>query len=185
MSLFEFVTVMISMILALCLGQLLRSVSYLAKTDQQVKWYLPYAMWMVVVLLTVINHWWSLWDLRNLDWSYVSFIYILVAPVLITFATGLMSPVRTSTGQIDLHLHFSRIRKLFGLVFAAYVIFMWFDGPLFTEQQVFGLVGMLHIPILAAHLITAFWDDRRWNIIAPGIVILMLLVIMALRYSGS
>ncbi len=67
MSLFEFVTVMISMILALCLGQLLRSASYLAKTDREVVAYRPYALWFISIVLAVVNHWWSLWDLRDID----------------------------------------------------------------------------------------------------------------------
>ena len=45
MSLFEFVTVMISMILALSLGRLLRSASYLAKTDRDVIAHRPYTFW--------------------------------------------------------------------------------------------------------------------------------------------
>jgi len=36
MSLYEFVTVMVSMILALCLGHVLRSASFLAKTERDV-----------------------------------------------------------------------------------------------------------------------------------------------------
>jgi hypothetical protein len=75
MSLFEFVTVMISMILALCLGQILRSTSLLAKTEKSVVPYLPYTLWSVVLLLSVINHWWSLWDLQSLEWNYASFLY--------------------------------------------------------------------------------------------------------------
>lgn len=90
MSLFEFVTVMVSMILALCMSQLLRNASFLAKTDREIKHYLPCTLWLGVILITVINHWWSLWDLRSVNWSYASFLYILVAPILITFGTGLL-----------------------------------------------------------------------------------------------
>ena len=88
MSMFEFVTVMVSMILALCLGHLLRSGSFLSRTDREVRYYLPYMLWSLVMFLSVINHWWTLWDLRDVDWNYGSFLYILVAPVLVTFGTG-------------------------------------------------------------------------------------------------
>ena len=92
MSLFEFVTVMVSMILALCLGHLLRGVTFLAKTDRPVEYYLPHTLWSIEILLAVVNHWWSLWDLRDVNWSYASFLYILVAPILVSLATGLLAP---------------------------------------------------------------------------------------------
>ena len=148
MSLFEFVTVMVSMILALCLSQLLRNASFLAKTDREIKHYLPYTLWLIVILVTVINHWWSLWDLRNVNWSFVSFLYILVAPILATFGTGLLSPSQSGATPINLKVHFARISRLFSVVFTTYVCFMWFDGPLFAEQRVFGPVGLVHIPLL-------------------------------------
>ena len=185
MSLFEFVTVMVSMILALCLGQLLRSASFLTKTDQQVRGYLPHTLWSVVVLVSVINHWWSLWDLRDIDWSYASFIYILAAPVLITFATGLLSPNRSNTGPIDLQAHYSRVRRSFSPVFMLYGIFMWFDGPLFTEQEVLGPVGIMHIPIIAASVVPAISGESRLNVGAAGVIISVLLVVIVLRYSAA
>lgn len=183
MSLFEFVTVMVSMILALCLGHLLRSASFLAKTDREVINYLPLVLWSIVVLLSVVNHWWTLWDLRDVDWHYGSFLYILIAPVLITFATGLLSPVQSSSDPIDLRAHYSRIRRLFSLVMVSYAGVMWFDGPLFTGQKVFGAVGVLHIPIMAADLVPGISGNDRANAVAASVVIAILLIVMFIRYS--
>ena len=183
MSMFEFVTVMVSMILALCLGHLMRSASFLAKTDREVIYYQPLVLWSIVVLLSVINHWWTLWDLRDLDWSYASFIYILLAPVLITFATGLLSPSHSSSGPIDLRAHYSRVRRLFSLVMVGYGSVMWFDGPLFAGQEVFGAVGALHIPIIAADCVPGISGNDRANALAAGVVLAALLVVMFVRYS--
>ena len=185
MSLFEFVTVMVSMILALCLGHLLRNASFLAGTDREVKHSLPYILWSLVLLLTVINHWWSLWDLRDLDWNYGSFLYILAAPILITFATGLFSPIQPNLGPIDLQAHYSRIRRTFSAVLATYAGVMWFDGPLFAEQAVFGTVGILHIPIIVADLVPSVSANHRVNAVAASTVIAILLFIMVVRYSAS
>lgn len=185
MSLFEYVTVMVSMILALCLGHLLRTASFLAKTDREVRYYPPYTLWSLVLFLSVINQWWSLWDLRDIDWDYGSFVYILIAPILITFGTGLMSPTRTSSGQVDLQAHYSRIRRPFSAVLVAYVIVMWFDGPLLAGQAVFGIVGLLHIPIIAADMVPGISGNRRANAAAAGTVVAMILFIMVVRYSAT
>ena len=183
MSLFEFVTVMVSMILALCLGHLLRSASFVAKTDREITHYAPFTLWSVVILLAVVNHWWSLWDLRDVDWSYASFVYILVARLLVSFATGLMSPNHSNSGPIDLRAHYARIRRLFSAVYVTYALFMWFDGPLFTEQAVFGAVGMMHVPIIAATVVPGVSGNDRANTVAASTVIAVLLVVMVVRYS--
>ena len=183
MSMFEFVTVMVSMILALCLGHLLRSASFLAKTDREVIYYLPFVLWSIVLLLSVINHWWTLWDLRDVDWNYGSFLYILAAPVLVTFATGLLSPFQSTLGPIDLRAHYSRTRRLFSAVMVSYAGVMWFDGPLFADQAVFGTVGMLHVPIIAADLVPGISGNDRANAVAAAAVIAMILIVMFVRYS--
>ena len=185
MNLFEFVTVMVSMILALCLGHLLRGVTFLAKTDRPVEYYLPHTLWSIEILLAVVNHWWSLWDLRDVNWSYASFLYILVAPILVSLATGLLAPTQSSAGPIDLHAHFGRIRVLFAAVMVAYTSFMWFDGPLFAGQAVFGPVGIMHIPIIVACAVPGVTKSYRANLIAPGSVIVALVTVMILRYSAS
>ncbi len=185
MSLFEFVTVMVSMILALCLGHLLRSASFLAKTDREVRYYLPHTLWSLVLFLSVINHWWSLWDLRDLNWDYGSFLYILAAPILITFATGLFSPLQPTSGPIDLQAHYSRTRRAFSAALFAYACVMWFDGPLFAGQAVFGKVGLLHIPIILADLVPGLTSNRRANTAAASTVISILLIIMVVRYTAS
>ena len=138
MSLFEYVTVMVSMILALCLGHILRSVSFLAKSDQEISYYLPHTLWSLLLFISVVNHWWSLWDLRDLNWSYISFLYVLGAPILISFAAGLLSPNRTDSKPINFEVLFPKVRPLFFATMIGYGLFMWFDGPLFTQQAVLG-----------------------------------------------
>jgi hypothetical protein len=183
MSLFEFVTVMISMILAMCLGQLLKSASYLAKTDREIVSYRPYSLWVVSIFLAVVNQWWSLWDLRGIDWNYVSFVYMLIAPTLVTFAVGLLAPSRGAAGPIDLEKHFSKIRGLFSKVLACYTLVMWFDGPFFAGQAPLGAVGLMHPPIIAAFLVPSFTNGVRANLLAASVVIVAMLAVMTARYS--
>lgn len=185
MSLFEYVTVMVSMILALCLGHILRSVSFLAKTEQKVVLYLPHTIWSILLLLSVVNHWWSLWDLRDLDWSYASFLYVLAAPTLISFATGLLSPSRTESKPIELEAHYLRVRRLFFPTMVVYGFFMWLDGPLFADQELLGKVGALTIPITTATVIPIFTANRQLNAACGAVAITMLLLVMLARHSAT
>lgn len=184
MSLFEFVTVMISMILALSLGQLLSGVSYLLKTERRIHRYLPHSLWLACIGVTVVNHWWSLWDFRDLQWDYATFIYILIAPTLISVSVGLIAPDQSGSAPIDLQTQFARVRRTFAVVFSVYVLAMWFDGPLLAGHHSLGVIGFLHVPILAASLVPLFSADKRANVAAPIVVLATLMVVMFKRFIG-
>ncbi len=181
MSLFEFVTVMISMILALSLGQLLTGVTFLIKTGRDIRWHAPHTIWLACIGLTLVNHWWSLWDFKTLEWSYGSFMYVLIAPTLIAFAVGLLAPDRSDSASSDLALQFARVRKPFAAVLFAYVLAMWFDGPLLAEQNAFGAVGLLHVPILGAAATTFFIESHRANLLAPCVASTAVAIVMLVR----
>ena len=181
MSLFEFATVMVSMILALTVGQLLTSASFLAKQRHRVVPYAPYVLWLVCLFLTLINHWWSLWDLRDIEWTYGAFLYTLIAPTLVSFSVGLVAQERSPEGEIDLRLQFDGVRALFLTLQMAYVMVLWFDGPLFAEQDPFGIVGAIHIPLLGANLLALLNRRRGAQTAAPILIIAFLVLIMTIR----
>jgi hypothetical protein len=181
-SLFEFVTVMISMILALSLGQLLTGLTFLIKTDREVRWHAPHTLWLVFMWPTLVNHWWSLWDFNTLEWNYAAFMYVLIAPVLAAFAVGLLSPDRSDSASNDMALQFARVRRPFAVVMCAYVLAMWFDGPLLVGQAVFGPVGLLHVPILAGGVVALVTGNYRANLLAPCLAVTSLATIMLVRF---
>jgi len=181
MSLFEFATVMVSMILALTVGQLLMSASFLAKNRHRVIPYAPYIIWLTCLFLTLINHWWSLWDLRDIEWTYGAFLYTLLGPTIVFFGVGLLAQERSSESKIDLRAQFEGVRPLFLTLQMAYVTVLWFDGPLFTDQDPLGVVGAMHIPILGAYLIALFIHRRGAQLAAPILVLALLVLIMISR----
>ena len=182
MSLFEFVTVMISMILAMSLGQLLMGVTFLIKTGRDIRWHAPHTLWLVFIGLTLVNHWWSLWDFHDISWNYAGFMYILIAPTLIAFAVGLLAPDRSASN--DLAQQFARVRRPFGAVLSAYVLAMWFDGPFLAGQDALGAVGLLHTPILAAAATPFLAQGHRANVAAPCVASATLATIMVIRFLG-
>jgi hypothetical protein len=111
--------------------------------------------------LSLVNHWWALWDFRDVDWNYASFLYILIAPLLIFLAVGLLTPERTDPDSNDMQRQFARVRRPFAGLVCAYVLVMWFDGPILAGQDRWGAVGLLHVPILAGAALDLVTENRR------------------------
>ena len=109
----------------------------------------------------------------------------MIAPVFLGLAVGVIAPDRPDTGQIDLTEQFARARKPFALAMFVYLLAMWFDGPLFAGQPVFGLIGLLQIPGIVAAVI-AFWSKGRIaNVVAGGLIVLIVLAIIGVRLSAA
>lgn len=185
MTLFDFVTVMVSMILALSLGHVLDGIAHLYKTRGRVKWHLPHTLWMAAIVLTLINHWWALWDFNDINWNYASFLYILIAPVTLSFAVNLIAPERSGDDAYDLEAQFARVRQPFAAAFCIYVLAMWFDGPLLDRQDPLGPIGLLHIPAIVGTIVGFFSSGRIVAVVVSLIGVATLLSIGITRLIMS
>ena len=96
MDLFEFVTGMISVTLALAAAQLFLGIAQLVQTPAKVRVSLTHGAWVAVLFLITFLHWWSLWDFRDLSWTFPMFGFSLVGPGLMFFAVVLINPREAS-----------------------------------------------------------------------------------------
>ena len=182
MSLFEFVSVIIAVVLALCAGQLLLGVSALIKARLRVSAFLPHTIWIGLLFLLVLQHWWAQWDFRGVDWTYPTFLYVVLGPTLLFLAASLLIPETSGEAPIDLRLHFMGVRRLFMLVMLAFVLVTWFDGPLIQGQTAFGRIGLLHFGWVGVVLVGFSSDNSRVNLLAALVGVALLLFATTIRF---
>ena len=161
MSLFEFVSVIPAVVLALCLGQLLLGVSSLVKARRRVSRFLPHTVWMAILFLLILQHWWAQWDFREVDWTYPAFLYVVLGPTLLLLAVSLLIPEMSNDAPLDLRNHFLGVRRLFMVVMFAFVLVTWFDGPLIQGQTALGPIGWLHSGWLGVLLVGLSTEGSR------------------------
>ena len=182
MSLFEFVTVIISMVLALALGQLLLTAAALAKNRQQVTGYPAMYLWLATFFFMVLVVWWSQWDFRDLDWRYPSFFYVTLAPTLLFFAVALITPQRLGEEHVDLEAHFLSVRPLFLSVMLAYDLVGWLDGPLLQGQSMFGVLGAIHGVFTVCLVVGLSTRSRRVQTLIAALVLALHISVMIPRF---
>lgn len=149
MALFEFVTVMISVILALAATQLFLGLAPLVQTRHAVRLSAAHAGWVASLFAITFLHWWSLWDFRDLEWTFPMFAVSLVGPSLWFFAVTLINPADLSDDPVDLSSHFREIRRPFlGVVLLA-MVFFTIDGPLFGTEGAFNRLRVAQIAVMS------------------------------------
>jgi hypothetical protein len=181
-DLFEFVTVVISMILALALGQLLSGAAALVKNRARVSGFLAHSCWLAFLFFLAISLWWSQWDFRDTQWTFPLFCYVLLGPTMLYFVVVLLVPDDPGGRQVDLELHFFSIRPVFFLLALGFVLVTWADGPLLRGQPVLGSVGLVNLfssTLILGGLIT---KNRRYHVLTSVALCATFPVMMLIRF---
>ena len=110
MSIFEYLMVMVAIILGLGVTQLLRGLGKMASGSQR---FTPVTLWAVILFYLHIQVWWGFWDFSaTQEWTQFGFTFILLVPCSLFAATELLVPLGT-TPDTDWRTHFFRVRQWF------------------------------------------------------------------------
>lgn len=122
MSIFEYLMVMVSIVLGLGATQTLRGFSKIAQGSRP---FLPLTLWTVVIFYLYLQVWWSLWDLHAVaNWNQFYFYLLVAIPCSLFAATELIVPL-ASDANTDWETHFFSVRKwFFGVLFAFSILAM-------------------------------------------------------------
>lgn len=134
MDAFSYLSVLLSVILGLAIQQVLQGYRALALSRSQVRWYAPPLIWSGLVLLLVVQHWWSSFGLATrAEWSFAPFATVLVQTALLYMMAGLVLPDMPRNEPIDLKDHYYRERPIF---FGTGIAAILWNG--FREYMLFG-----------------------------------------------
>ena len=149
MSQFEYIMVMVSLILALAVAQALRGLSEVVASAKR---HTPHTVWIAYFTLLIIQNWWAYWDYNNVEeWRFTTYLFVLLGPIIFFASVYLLVPT-TRTSDIDWREHLSTVTPWVGglgvisvaAAVAANVIY--FDSPLLHPYRIFqALFGALYL----------------------------------------
>jgi hypothetical protein len=122
MTMFEYLMVLVSIIMGLGITQVLRGLSKIARSESAD---LTITLWAVTLFYLYVQNWWAFWDLNELSaWNQFYFTLTLLIPCAMFGATELLLPMG-ATASTDWRAHFFKVRRWFFtmmLTFAAIAI---------------------------------------------------------------
>ncbi len=142
MTFFEYVMVMVSLIMALALSHVMRASSNIITNPNR---YWVHIVWVLSFLFWILQGWWALWDLRTeTDWSFIKYLSMFPFPLLL-FVVGSILVPSDKPGTTDWKVHFDEKRTWF---FSAMTVLgiesvmtplLVFDAPLVATFRIFQL----------------------------------------------
>jgi len=120
MGVFEYIGVLISVIMGLGITHLATGMSKTIQHRDTVRLYLPHTLWTVAILVYILMIWWGMfWWSQHEDWFAYEYLFITLYAIVLFFLASILYPW-DMPADIDLEASFFRNRRWFfgGMVVA-------------------------------------------------------------------
>lgn len=170
MGVFEYLGVLISVIMGLGITHLATGASKLIQNRKTARLYIPHALWTLNVLVYILLVWWGMfWWSNHTDWHAYEYLFITAYAIVLFLLAALLYPWDLRR-NIDVRVYFFENKRwFFGTLFAAWLI----DLPetvLKSESGLRGLPEEYHL-FLGLHLAMAatgyFARNRVVHLLLP------------------
>ena len=133
MTIFEYLMVLVSIVLGLGVTQALRGLSKIARSETR---YLPVTLWGGFLVYLYVQAWWAFWDLNAVAvWNQFYFTFIVMIAFSMFAATELLMPMGKRS-ETNWRAHYFKVRRWFFAtmltftVLATLQIYVLLDVPL-------------------------------------------------------
>ena len=175
MSAFEYVIVMVSVVLSLGVAHSLAGFAQLAQGSHKVRWSLTHALWWTIIFSCNLDLWLSLWTVRDQDtWPLPAWLAAFGAACLVYLANYLATP-RPAAGAdaIDLWVFHLANRKRYLTAQLGYLLVgIVLNATLLPKQFELANVtaaGPALVGIVLAILVPNRWVQRLIALLVGGL----------------
>ncbi len=147
---FDYLTVLISIIMGLAIANLLSGTVRLLHARHRLRVYWPTIVWSILLFIVTAQHWWSEFSLHTkLDWTFGGFLATLIIPVDLYLLCALVLPHRDDddASEIDLRAWYFKNRRTFFVLLIILAPLSYLEELLTT--------GSVHKPLLETALLAA------------------------------
>jgi hypothetical protein len=116
MSQFEYLAVLLSIVVAFAISEILSGWGRLIRRRARIRPYWLLTSWSAIALVVMILFWWSAWDYRTSSWTFFSFLALLSAALTFVILAFVLTPAVSGASSPDLRDYYFRNRTwIFGL----------------------------------------------------------------------
>src|SRR3989442_12649488 len=101
MSPFEYLSVLISIVLALGMTRVLAGVGEMLQASSHRQIYWVHVVWIANLFLYLVVAWWIFYRWRNQQpWTFFLFIFVLISPTILFLASPLLFPPESALDEL-------------------------------------------------------------------------------------
>jgi hypothetical protein len=178
MTPFEYVIVLISIIIGLGITTILTGIAELMKHTRPVKLFTPYIIWILLIFVLHVQDWWLSYQLMSVkEWSLPFFLMIILYPINLYILAHLLFPAGLSQEFDSKSFFLEHFPRLF-IGSITLVILSVIQNLTLTEEPIFTQVPHLIILVVLSILVV----QKNRNATVHTAVAIALLVVMIVGF---
>lgn len=174
---FEYVTVLISIILGMGITQIVSGFAQIIHRWEQTRIYWPHLILIVLLFVIHIQEWWVTYDLRMYQyWRLPVFLFIILYPVNLYILARILFPIRWPRGGVDLKkFYFDNYRRIYLLIIVSALLAI-LDNLFIGGYQLSDQIAQMVLIILLT-VVTTVKKEIEWVHMATPLIMLTILII--------
>ncbi len=118
---FSYLSVLISIILALGMTRVVAGIGEMLQARQHRRIYWVHAVWVLNLFLFLVIAWWIFYRWRFVtEWTYYLFVFVLIAPTLLYLAAVVLFPPEPAQ-KMDYRAHYYANHRAFFILFGLWI----------------------------------------------------------------
>jgi hypothetical protein len=174
MALFEFLMIMISIVIGLALSEMLTGLGRLVRERDTVQFYWIHLLFQFGLFFGLLQQWWESWDLVDIGTIGFPSALLLLFPSIILYLIAHLLYPRTAPGADLQEYYFKQSPILWGLVVVGTLEGTFFQ-PVFENEPILSWTNISGFPMTAI-CVTLALTKRRWvhSILGPLVILLVI-----------
>ncbi len=173
---FEYITILISIILGLGITQLLSDVADIFYNSKKIKLYLPHSIWLLVVLFLHVQEWFVIYELKDYPvWKLPTFLFVILYPIILFITAKILFPVIEGEEKVNLKEYYFQIFPKLFFLFCTCILLSILFNLLFLHQP-FSQQLLLFLPFFIFLFIAFSKRQTAWIHWVLSIVVLLFVI---------
>ena len=183
MNLFEFLMILLSLIVGLGLAEILSGIARTLKSDGMRGFSWTHGAATLTVFVGLLQTFWESWGLRSIEtWSFPAMLLMLGSPIFLFLIAHILFPDRESSSSLD-DYYFKRARLLWVLVGLTVIVGTLFR-PIAFGMPLWVSDNASSIPTLGVCILFSMVRARKLHrILVPMVLVVVLLDTLTISYS--
>jgi hypothetical protein len=175
MGLFEFLMILVSVVIGLGLTEILTGWASLLRARGEVRAYWVHVLLQCGVFFALLQQWWEFWEMEGMgEISFFAVLVVLAPPIILFLIAHLLFPTRAQGA--DLEEYYYSHSSLIWILVTVGTLAGTFVEPLVFGYPVFHPANLSGIPMVVFCLALAASKNRRIHSVLVPILILMVLL---------
>ena len=183
MNLFEFLMILLSLIVGLGVAEILTGVAGVLKRKglRGLSW--THGAATLTVFIGLLQTFWESWGLASIElWSFPAMLLMLGSPIFLFLIAHVMFPERESNVSLD-DYYFEQARLIWALAGLTVIVGLLFR-PLAFGMPLWIVDNLSSVPTIFACVLLSFVNKRMLHrVVIPIILVVVLLDTLAINYS--